>query len=99
MAQVRYDFNAADNISGSLRWLSTTLTNLADERERLHRTKLDAVGAGHDAVAWTGARRRAFDKEFRAQQDKVAELARQALAIKGLVDEATLAARKEVNLE
>lgn len=99
MAQVRYDFTAADTLSGSLRYFSTMLTDLANERERLRRTRLDAVDADPDTVAWTGGRRRAFDKDFRAQQDKVAELARQALAIKGLVDEATIAARNELNAQ
>lgn len=91
-----YDFAAADELVGALRYLHQKITDLRGLRKKLRDTDLDCVDRPGVSMPWRGQRRNRFDADFDRQQAQLDHLAAEANRVLKAVNAATDDAHQSV---
>jgi hypothetical protein len=92
---VQYNFTAAEELVGALRYLQQKLHDLHDLRDRLRGDKLDCPDVPQVSVPWVGQARAEFQPDFQRQQGELQRLAAQAATLLKAVNSATDQARTD----
>jgi len=91
---VKYSIAVADDLSRALTQLTAKINWYLGHRKHLVDSLLDCPDAPPTSVPWRGARRRRYDTESDDRRKELHRLAREATALRKLVDQATAQARE-----